>query len=597
VILSKFKRGLIAASIVSLTACGGGASDGGTDQSAARVVTGGPAVQEPAAPIVPEPIRETRKVSGAAAPAKLMAETSSGVAPAAASHFLAQATFGPTAASINALGSQSKSEWIDAQFLKPQTLHRTYVQQVIPTLPAGTSLNQDLVFETFWKQAVTADDQLRQRVTFALSEIFVISTVDGNLTNRPIGVASYYDMLAQYSFGNFRDLLQGVATHPMMGLYLTYIRNQKENGMRLPDENFAREIMQLMSIGLYQLNSDGTQKLAGGLPIPTYTRADVAGLAKVFTGWSWSGPDKTTFRFDGGAPDPARDWTPMQNYPTRHSTSPKSFLGVSISGATTGEADMKLALDTLFNHPNVGPFIGRQLIQRLVSSNPSPAYVGRVAAAFANNGAGVRGDMRAVIRAVLLDAEAADTGNSKKLREPVLRMANWLRAFNAKSVSGRYKLRWLDDTLNAIGQNPLSSPSVFNYFRPGYTPPNTALSSAGMASPEMQITGEPSVVGYLNYMQRAIPLGGGDTFDMQPDYSAELALAPQPALLVDRVNLLLLGGGMSTTLRTQILGALNAIIQPESNGSNAEQISTARKNRVYMAIFLTIASPEYIAQR
>ncbi|WP_371866384.1 DUF1800 domain-containing protein [Duganella radicis] len=517
------------------------------------------------------------------------------LSPAAASQFLAQATFGPTSAAITDLSNIGKSAWLEAQFSKPQTLHRDYVRS---SGLVSTSFTPNQFYESFWRQAVTGGDQLRQRMAFALSQIFVVSYADDNLFHHSASVADYYDTLGRYAFGNFRDLLQAVALHPAMGVYLSHMRNQKEDGTRVADENFAREIMQLMSIGLYQLNQDGSVKTSAGAPIETYAHADVAGLAKVFTGWSWGGPDKSTGRFFGWIADPSRDWMPMQMYPAYHSTSNKSFLGVSTNGS--GEADLKVALDTLFNHPNVGPFIGRQLIQRLVSSNPSPAYISRVSAAFANNGAGVRGDMRAVIRAILLDPEAADTGRPKKLREPVLRMANWMRAFNAKSSSGRFPIGNIEDPTNGIGQTPMRSPSVFNFYRPGYSPPNTSLSAAQLVSPEMQITSEPSVTSYLNFMQTTVALGAGGSgvvFDIKADYANELALAATPADLVDRVQLLLMGSGMSTTLRNQIISAVTAVPLPAATGSNAAKIDTARKNRVYMAIFLTMASPEYLAQR
>ncbi|CAN7480803.1 DUF1800 domain-containing protein [Duganella sp. LjRoot269] len=575
-----------------LTACGAGSGNNGNNGAPAYAavdtngktssgVTSGDRVRSGAATIT------LSSVTTSAAP----------VTPAEAAHFLAQATFGPTTASINQVAASGKSSWLAAEFQKPRTLHRDYVQQIATSLATGTIVGQGQVYESFWKQAITGDDQLRQRVTYALSQIFVVSLADSNIVGHPMGVAGYYDMLAQYAFGNFRDLLQGVALHPMMGTYLSHIHNQKEAGVRVPDENFAREIMQLMTIGLYQLNQDASIKTLGGKPIETYTHDDVAGLAKVFTGWSWAGPDQTLERFFGTKGDPARDWTPMQVYPAYHSTAVKSFLGVSTPAGASGMADLKVALDTLFNHPNVGPFIGRLLIQRLVSSNPSPAYVGRVAAAFANNGAGVRGDMRAVISAVLLDPEAADTGNAKKLREPVLRLANWMRAFNAKSATGRFMLSSMDDPLSSLGQTPLRSPSVFNFFRPGYTPPNTTLSAAGMAAPEMQITGEPSVTGYLNFMQAVIGVGLGNNQDVHSDYTDELALVASAGQLVDHLNLLLLSGTMSTTLRGQIISAVNGLPIPQFIGTNTAQVDSVRKKRVYLAIYLTMVSPEYLAQR
>ncbi|MCP2007525.1 DUF1800 domain-containing protein [Duganella violaceipulchra] len=576
---------------LATAACGGGGAPGGetadhtaSSLTSARLSQGASRSGSASGLSAPQasPMPSTADTSG---PAPLT--------PTGASHFLAQATFGPTTDSIAALVNSGKEDWLAAQFKKPQTLHLSYVQGA---LPAGTALTQYQVLESFWKQAATADDQLRQRVTYALSQIFVVSMADLNLQARPAGVASYYDMLGHHAFGNFRDLLQGVALHPMMGLYLTHLHNQKENGPRVPDENFAREIMQLMSIGLYQLNPDGSLKLQNGKPVETYTRDDVVGMAKVFTGWSWAGPDQSQDRFFGMVADPARDWTPMQNYPAYHSNSAKSFLGTQVSGGS-GEADLKAALDTLFQHPNVGPFIGRQLIQRLVSSNPSPAYINHVSAVFANNGNGVRGDMRAVIRAVLFDPEASDQGSAKKLREPVLRLAHWMRAFNAKSASGRFLLQSTDVAARPLGQTPLRASSVFNFYRPSYTPSNTSLSAQGLVAPEMQITAEPSVAGYLNYMQEVIPLGAGTAHDIQADYSAELALAAHPWQLTERINLLLMHGSMSSTLRNQIISALNAIPLPATTGNNATQIEAARKNRVYLAIYLTMASPEYLAQR
>lgn len=533
-------------------------------------------------------------ISGGTSSGTTEAAASAAITPAAASHFLAQATFGPNLHTIDMVTASGKSAWIEEQFAKPQLRHLDYVQHVAANLPAGTNISQNQFSETWWRQAVGGEDQLRQRVTFALSQIFVISMVDSNLEGRPAGVASYYDMLGQYAFGNFRDLLQAVALHPMMGIYLSHLHNEKESGARVPDENFAREIMQLMTIGLHQLNPDGSVKISGGKPIETYTHDDVAGLAKVFTGWSWSGPGQG---FYGGRADVARDWTPMQQYASYHSTSAKSFLGVNVAAGGTGESDLKIALDTLFNHPNVGPFIGRQLIQRLVSSNPSPAYISRVAAAFADNGKGVRGDLRAVIRAVLLDPEAADTGRSKKLREPLLRLANWMRAFHATSASRRYLIVPMDDPIHGLGQSPMRSPSVFNYFRPGYSPPNTTLSDAGLVAPEMQITGEPTVTGYLNFMQSVIPYGLGTGGDVQPIYTAEIAIADSPKQLVDRMKLLLLGGSISTTLNNQLMTAISAITLPVANGSNAAEIEKARRNRVCMAIYMTMAAPEYVAQR
>nr|WP_277623955.1 DUF1800 family protein [Undibacterium sp. TS12] len=522
--------------------------------------------------------------------------------PAQASRFLAQASFGANNAAINGVTSSSYSAWIDKQFLMPQKLHRSYMDaQAAGFINGLKDLSQNNFFESFWQQAITGDDQLRQRVTFALSQILVISFQDSNVANYPRGVASYYDTLAANAFGNYRNLLESVSLHPMMGTYLTSLRNQKESGTQVPDENYAREVMQLFTIGLYQLNQDGTYLLSNGKPVETYSSTDIAGLAKVFTGWSWAGPDKSDTRFFGGNADANRDWLPMQSYPKYHSISAKSFLGVTIpaQSAANPEASLKIALDTLFNHPNVGPFIGKQLIQRLVTSNPSPQYISRVAAAFNNNGQGVRGDMRAVIKAILLDNEARTDStlafaNTGKLREPTLRLANWMRAFDVKSTSGRFLMTSTDDPLSGLSETPMRSPSVFNFYRPGYVPPNTSIASAGLVSPEMQITGETSVVGYLNFMRDIIPNGTGSSRDIKADYTPLIALAPTPELLLDQINLNLMASQMSSNLRSQILTAVNSVAIPTNNTANAD---TAKKNRVYLAIFLTMASPEYLTQK
>ncbi|MGK5019735.1 DUF1800 domain-containing protein [Janthinobacterium lividum] len=587
---------LAIASLTVLTACGGG---GGGDSQSDTARNPDISVVPPASTVPGTTPGDTTAPPPLSTPPSK--QTSTFTRPQA-SRFLGRATFGPDMAAIEALAASDSEAWFRAQFSKPQTLHRKYIDAKYPAAGAAASkANPTDFYESFWQQAVRGDDQLRQRVAFALSEIFVVSTQSQAVWPQTRGLASYYDMLGQQAFGNFRTLLQGVATHPMMGLYLSHLRNQKESSTRTPDENFAREVMQLFTIGLYQLNADGSVKLSGGKPIDTYTRDDVSALAKVFTGWSWAGPDQAANRFYGSVADPDRDWKPMQNYAAFHSTSEKHFLGVSAAGAGEGEADMALALDTLFNHPNAGPFFGRQLIQRLVTSNPSPAYVGRVAAAFANNGAGVRGDMQAVIRAVLLDPEAlapaGGTLRTGKLREPLVRLGNWMRAFNAKDAALQYRIYYLSDPLSGLGQNPMNAPSVFNYFRPSYVPPNSALAAAGLVAPEMQITSEPSVTGYLNFMQDAIRGGVGESRAVQADYTAELALASEPGALLDRIDLLLMSGNMSSRLRSKILAAVTSIAIPAASASNAAQVTTAKTYRVHLAIFLAMASPEYLVQK
>jgi uncharacterized protein (DUF1800 family) len=533
--------------------------------------------------------------------------------------FLTQATFGPTDAEVARVVAMGYSAWLDEQFAMPAaSSHRATFEAADAAARARDPENGaegDAVINSFYRQALSGPDQLRQRVVFALSQILVISMVDNAVSDHPRGVADYLDTLARGAFGNYRNLLEAVSLHPMMGLYLSHLHNQKEDPAsgRVPDENYAREVMQLFSIGLYELAPDGSMRLGSGAAAETYTSEDVSGLAKVFTGWSWFGPDTSEARFYGysSARDPDREWKPMIDYPRYHSTSEKRFLGKTAS-STSPAADLKVALDALFAHPNVGPFIGRQLIQRLVTSNPSPAYVSRVAAAFADNGRGVRGDLRAVVRAVLLDPEARDPakaadGRFGKLREPVLRLTAFLRAFGASSDSGGYLLPATDDPGTQLGQTPLRSPSVFNFYRPGYVPPNTRAASVSMVVPEMQITHESSVAGYANFMRSAVQNGVGQNGpdfkaarrDLQPDYSAELAVADQSATLVHRVTDKLITGPVSQALRQEIQAGVDSIAMPllRVDGSNQQQFDTIKRNRVMLAIYMTLMAPEFIVQK
>ena len=567
-----------------LAACGGGGGEPNTATAA-----GGASAGQPAA-------------AGGGTAADL--PTTKG----AASRFLSQATFGPNSAEIDRLMTLGFSGWIDEQMARPAgTPHLDYFAARTAELDENETPSEGWLYESFWKSALSGDDQLRQRVAFALSQIFVVSTADNAVREFPRGVAGYYDMLGRNAFGSFRQLLEDVSLHPMMGLYLTHLRNQKSDPAvgRVPDENYAREIMQLFTIGLHQLNPDGTVKLDGrNEPIDTYRIEDVVGLARVFTGFSWAGPDSGNARFFGSVRHSDRDIMPMRGYPQFHETGPKTFLGTTVT-ASTPEASLKAALDILFAHPNVGPFIGRQLIQKLVTSNPSPAYVARVAAAFADNGQGARGDMKAVVRAVLLDPEARDeriaaTDTAGKLREPVLRTTGWLRAFDAKSTTGRFLVPTTDDPVNSLGQTPLRAPSVFNFYRPGYVPPNTSIAQAKLVAPEMQTTHEISVAGWINVMRNLVPNGFGNNppnesrRDVQPDYADELAVADDAQALVDRVALLLTADRMPAAMRSQLVTAINSISVASTNPTTRD---AARRNRVHLAVFLTVASPEFIVQK
>ena len=546
-----------------------------------------------------------------------------------ASRFLGQATMGASPTDIDHLSGMSYSAWFDEQYAKPQTLHRLYLNQATADAVAiGTTVSQTNFFDSWWTQALGGDDQLRQRAAFALSEIFVVSFSNATVAAQPRGVASYYDMLGANAFGNFRDLMEGVTYHPMMGIFLSHLKNQKEDPTtgRVPDLNFAREITQLFTVGEYKLNADGSVVTgSNGAPTVAYKSTDLDGLSQVFTGLSWyAGPnltDRTNARFFGGNADVSRDWQPMQDYnqytanTSFHSVSQKTFWDVTIPAQTTPDTvgDIKIALDTLFNNPNVGPFVGKQLIQRMVTSNPSPAYVGRVAAAFADNGKGVRGDMKAVWQAVLMDPEARAVSTSTsggKLREPLLRLSQMLRAFNATSVSGRYTgIGLTDDPASRLGQTPMFAPTVFNFFRPGYVPSGKDLSDAGLVVPEMQITDELSVAGYMNYIRSWTALD--TTRDIRQDYTAEKALAETPDALVDRMNLMLFAGTMPDALKTQISAAVASRVVPgptypagtaasavaTTTPTNQAQIDAAHLDRVYIAVFLSMASPDYLIQK
>ena len=619
---------------VALVACGGGGGGGAESTAsptpaAAVVATAPPTATAPAAACAASASCSTDSAAQAAA-----AASAAGTAPTPAAatllssdpgpdvpttrndafRFLTQATFGPTGADIDRVMAIGYRAWIDEQFAKPQTLHRTRweaadaaAKAASATAGAGTAD----VLAGFYAAAVTGEDQLRQRVAHALAQIFVVSMVDESVASYPRGVAGYLDTLAAQATGSYRGLLEGVARHPVMGLYLSFLRNQKEDPVkgRVPDENFAREAMQLFTIGLHPLALDGSPNLAAD----SYGADDISGLARVFTGWSWAGPDTTDGRFTGATAlrDADRDWQPMQAYAQFHSTGEKRFLGQTVAaGRNDAAADLRLALDTLAAHANVGPFIGRQLIQRLVTSHPGTAYVRRVAATFDDNGSGVRGDMKAVIRAVLLDAEARTAGAAAapafgKLREPVLRLTAALRALGAKSDSGRFLIGTTDDPGSQLGQSPLRSPSVFNFYRPGYVPAGTEAGAAGLTVPEMQLTHETTVAGYANYMRAGVQAGFGVRGTSPARADVQLSLddlrsrADDASGLVQRACALLLGAQANAALQAEMVAAVQSVVvpAPKASPSNQAAIDLARNNRVWMAVYLALVSPEFIVQK
>lgn len=525
--------------------------------------------------------------------------------------FLLQASFGPTLADVNTLATKPYAAWLGEQMALPH--QADYVAAVQAQYdqgdawrPNGANYSPAVVAQTFWKTAATSQDQLRKRVAYALHQIFMVSQNDSNLWHHARALAAYHDLLNKNAFGNFRQLMEDMALSPAMGIYLSHMRNRKEDPAtgRVPDENFARELMQLFTIGLHELNADGSPKRnAGGQLVETYGNDDVVAMAKVFTGWSWAFADAemTDARFRWGSPvltaaaDQRIDVLPMKAYASQHSTVAKTlFAGkpwaLTMPANNSAQADLKLALDALFNHPNVGPFIGRQLIQRLVTSQPSPAYVARVTAVFNNNGSGVRGDLAAVVRAILLDDEARTTPPASfgKLREPVLRVAHWARTLGAQSTSGQWQMIW---ELEGAGQRALAAPSVFNHYRPGYVPPNTSFAAMGSTAPEFQIVNESSVAAWINTAEAMAGNGlgwNGSTNDVKVDHAALGAMVANGNLsvLADQLDLLLLGGRMSAGLRNSLMDAMGSIADNP----------TAAANRARAATFLVLASPEFVSQ-
>ena len=514
----------------------------------------------------------------------------SSVSNADAPRFLTQATFGPTTADIATLQAQGYAAWITNQIALPETSHRTATDADFAAYPASkqTLASQQNRQAAWWNISLTAPDQLRQRVAFALSEIFVTSDVATSLSNQADALANYYDLLANNAFGNFRTLLEDVTLSPAMGNYLNMLHNAKANPVKgiSADENYAREIQQLFTVGLSELQPDGTLKLdSNGLPIPTYDQAEIVQTANVLTGWGYySAVAKPNFY---GAPADFDD--PMMAYASFHDVTQKTIINATVVPANqTAQQDLKILLDTLFNHPNTGPLVCSELIQRLVTSNPSPAYVYRVAQVFANDGTGTRGNLAAVVKAILLDYEArslTEVNNSGfgKLKEPLLRMTGIYRAFNAASQEGRYPIF---NPEGALAQAALRSPTVFNYFLPGYVEPGS-LASAGLLAPEFQITTASTAISvpnniYASIYTAATPSAGTIVLNL----SSLTPNAANPAAMVATVNQLLCANEMSAQTQQLIETEIKSL--PSSTSAAALAQAT---------LYLAATSPDAAIQR
>ena len=497
--------------------------------------------------------------------------------PADAGRFLSQATFGANDALITQVQNQGFDTFLSQQFAAAPSLHLSFVDAsgvASPGIPES--------MQAWWTYAITAPDQVRQRVAFALSELFVVSVNSAGLSENGVAMSAYMDVLVRDAFGNFRQLLEDVTLNPAMGQYLDMLHNDKASSSRSPNENYAREIMQLFTIGLYRLNLDGSLTLdSQNFPIPTYDQNAVLGLAAVFTGWNFA--QTGTPVWNGAAPD-YRD--PMIPFANHHQTTSKTILdGVLLPAGQSATQDLGTALDTIFNHPNVGPFVCRQLIQRLVTSNPSPGYVYRVASVFNNNGQGVRGDLQAVVRAILTDYDARAVSIALNQgygheREPVIRFTNLLRGFNATSPSGKYSV-----SASSLGQEPLHAPSVFNFFSPDYELEG-AIAAAGLKSPEFQITTGTTVIAQANLMRSMINSGNGPSGDrITLNLSSEQTLAADPTQLVDHLNTLLMANNMSAAMRATLINAIGQI-----SASNPTE-------RVRTALYLVVNSPEFVVEK
>jgi uncharacterized protein (DUF1800 family) len=550
--------------------------------------------------------------------------------PSDAARFLQMASLSSLPSDIEAVMAIGYDDWL-LQMMNRTTEPTTVswmVEQGYSQMQAHTRhyVGSDVGDVAISRQILLSSNPVRMRVALALSEFFCPNSDPmGWYVN--FGLAHFWDLLVAGAFGNFRDLLEAVTLSPLMGECLNMNDSRRADATgRVPDENYAREIMQLFTIGLLQLNLDGTPKLGGdGRQLETYSNADVNGLAHVFTGWE---DDYRLARFVVIPEDPTTlngrashefAVVPMRHVPQHHSPEEKRFLGVTIAANTDGPTSLGIALDTLFQHPNVGPFFCKQMIQRLVTSNPAPTYVARVAAKFNDNGAGVRGDLSAVFSEILLDPEALNPAGREqstfgKLREPMLRFYQWARTCATDTTRAKWGVRLrLGNGAFGFGQLPLRSPTVFNFFRPGYSPPSSNVGRLGLSAPEFQITTDTTVCGYANTMETLIRRGFESfvnedvyatgiyqdppkRYDLA-DFSAELLLADQLDRLLDHLNLVLCAGRLAAGSRSIIRQAVLEITALTSDDQRVYPGITLSQKKVHLAVFMVMISPDYVVQK
>lgn len=551
---------------------------------------------------------------------------------AGASRFLAQAGFGGSYEEIQYITQVGIEAWIDEQIALPYTnyldtykpLYQDIINMIVAVHPGTESeISRARTFTDFifWDKAFKGNDVLRTKAAFALNQILVLSTRSIALGNVGYGGSDYHDILYEGAFGNFRDILFEVTMHPVMGSYLSHFQNQKADPIAgtLPDENYAREIMQLFTIGLWELNNDGTQKTDdNGMPIPTYDIFDIQELAKVFTGLSGAAYDLELFPSLAGQSVGFNNLfrrydktLPMIMWEEHHDQGQKIMIDDSVIPAgQPGMQDINDVIDLLFNHPNVGPFIAYRLIQQMVKSNPSPAYVNRVATVFNNNGQGVRGDMEAVFKAVLLDPEARDCISidsdfkTGKLRQPMERFITLCRGFDIDSPSGDLWYEDFSGQFDEVEQVFMGAPTVFNFFTPFYAE-DTYVEPNDMVSPEFQILHSVTSIHYLNWMEDAIRtrpfrnftavnpnsprLANNDADSPSLDFSDEIAILDANGVngvdtVIDRLDIILCHGQLSDGTKTIVQNAMTQLIN-HNNSTNEDAVE--------MGIYLIVASADY----
>ncbi|MFK8041645.1 DUF1800 family protein [Congregibacter sp.] len=582
------RRSCLAMLLLGISACGGGSGGGSAATPDATPV---------AAPPSPPTTDSSDTPESEVPPTQDFPPELRGIM--GASRLASRATFGADFKTIERIETVGQEEWIEEQFELPLTSHDAEVEILLAREAAGEfdalrqSQDNDNLAAVYgrmawWHTTITAEDQLRQRVAYSLSQIFVISDEVNALLLSPFGTSNYYDMLLSHAFGNVRDLLRDVTLHPAMGLYLSHVNNARsdpESGT-FPDENYAREAMQLFSIGLFELNADGSEQLGSdGQPVPTYDNNDIREFAKIFTGLSWGGENN---RFGS---DRYNFTEPMRMFDAFHEPGEKVLLrGLTVPAGQDGLTDIEAAIDNLFMHPNIAPFLGKQLIQRLVTSNPSPDYVARVSAAFDNNGSGERGDMRAILRAILFDPEALAEPDPEssfgKLREPLLRYTAMLRQLGVSSPDGFYaNLGFFVQQL--IQQHPLSAPSVFNFYSPRHQPIGE-LAEQGLVSPELQITNSNSIVEVSNLMRYAVVADLVNDLSDPPFLKAGLTLgdflplADDVDALITRLDTVFTYGTLSADTRNAVRELIELLEEPEL--------------RIRIAAYLVLISPDYAVE-